>query len=440
MLRVVLITLLGIAAVGTGYWGYTEHQEKNAILIQAENRYQQAFHDLSYHVDELQDKMGTTLAMNSRQQLSPALAEVWRLTSEAHNDVGQLPLALLPFNKTEEFLSKIGEFSYRIAIRDLEKNPLTDSEYKTLNSLYDSATEIQKELRNVQKLALENNLRWMDVEQALATNNPQDNTIIDGFKTVDKNVEGYSEVDWGPELTRMSNMKETKYDSIQGKPITEEQAKQIAAKFLNTNGNSVIKAVENGKGGNYAAYSVTVKNDKQNTTAYMEITKKGGHPISLISNRNVNTKKLSLHQGAQKAETFLKDIKFKDMELTQSDQYNNVGVYSFVKMLDGVRLYPQMVKVKVALDNGEIIGYNAMDYLLADKERSVPKPKLTEQEILTKVNPKLEVMDTHQAIIVNDLGEEVLCYEVYGTLKNTTYRIFLNASTGFEEKVETLGK
>jgi spore germination protein len=440
MLRIIVITLLGILVVGTGYWGYTEHQEKNAILIQAENRYQQAFHDLTFHIDELQDKMGTTLAMNSRQQLSPALTEVWRLTSEAHNDVGQLPLALLPFNKTEEFLSQIGEFSYRIAIRDLEKDPLNDSEYATLTKLYENASDIQKELRNVQKLALENNLRWMDVEMALATNDPQDNTIIDGFKTVDKNVEGYSEVDWGPELTKMSNMKDTKYDGIQGKQVSKEEAKELAKKFLNLNSDSVIKVVENGDGGNYDAYSVTIKNENKGTTTYMEVTKKGGHPVSVISDREVAKHKLSLYEGSEKALAFLKKHMYDGVELTQSDQYDNIGVYSFVQMQDGIRIYPQMVKVKVALDNGEIIGYNSMDYLLADKDRTIPKAKLSEEEILNKVNGKLKVMETHMSIIVNDLGEEVLCYELLGTLNDNTYRIFMNANTGFEEKVETLGK
>jgi spore germination protein len=32
----------------------------------------------------------------------------------------------------------------------------------------------------------------------------------------------------------------------------------------------------------------------------------------------------------------------------------------------------------------------------------------------------------------------VLCYEFLGTIKNDTYRIFINADTGFEEKVEKL--
>ena len=111
--------------------------------------------------------------MNSRQSLSPTLAEVWRITSEAHNNVGQLPLTLLPFNKTEEFLAQVGEFSYRTAVRDLDKDPLTEEEYTTLKHLYGRAEEIQNELRKVQHLAMKNNLRWMDVELTLATGKEQ---------------------------------------------------------------------------------------------------------------------------------------------------------------------------------------------------------------------------------------------------------------------------
>jgi len=196
MIRYILVVILTLGLAGTVLWGYQEHKEKNAVLINAENNYQRAFHDLTYQVDMLHDKIGATLAMNSQKQLSPALADVWRLTSEAHTDVGQLPLSLLPFNKTEEFLSNIGNFSYRTAIRDLNKQPLSEQEYSQLKKLYKQSADIQNELRQVQHMVLKNNLRWMDVEMALANGKEaSDNTIIDGFKTVEKTVGGYGEED-----------------------------------------------------------------------------------------------------------------------------------------------------------------------------------------------------------------------------------------------------
>ncbi|PAF12489.1 hypothetical protein CHH61_25025, partial [Shouchella clausii] len=74
------------------------------------------------------------------------------MTSEAQSDVGQLPLTLLPFNKTEELLAGISDFTYRAAVRDLEKEPLTEEEYKKLKSMYTKSEDIQNELRNVQHL------------------------------------------------------------------------------------------------------------------------------------------------------------------------------------------------------------------------------------------------------------------------------------------------
>src|SRR5699024_12499235 len=78
---------------------------------------QRSFHDLSYRMDLLHDRIGTTLAMDSNEILSPQLVEIWRLTSEAQADVGQLPLSLLPFNKTEEFLSRSEEHTSELQSR-----------------------------------------------------------------------------------------------------------------------------------------------------------------------------------------------------------------------------------------------------------------------------------------------------------------------------------
>src|SRR5690625_6129283 len=84
-------------------------------------------------MDLLHDKIVSSLAMNSKDSLSPQLVEIWRLTSEAHSNVGQLPLSLLPFNKTEELLSDIGDFTYQTAVRDLDEKPLSEKEIKSLD-------------------------------------------------------------------------------------------------------------------------------------------------------------------------------------------------------------------------------------------------------------------------------------------------------------------
>ncbi len=437
MIRNILIGVLTVGIVGVGIWGYQEHKEKNAILINAENNYQRAFHELTYNIDILHDKIGTTLAMSSRTSLSPTLAEVWRITSEANNSVGQLPLTLLPFNKTEEFLSNIGDFSYKTAVRDLEKEPLTDEEYKTLQSLYSQAAEIQNELRKVQHLTLKNNLRWMDVEMAIASGREAaDNTIIDGFKTVEKKVEGYSETDMGPIMTSMEE-KESGYRNLPGKKITKNEAVNIAKKYTKVSQNAKTKVVENGKGSDFGFYSVSIQ-DKNGETN-MDITKKGGYPIWLINSRDVKEQKISLNDASIKANQFLTERGFKNLELFESTQYDHIGLFNFVTKKNNVRIYPESIMVKVALDDGSIIGFSAEQYLgTNNKHKEIPSAKISEEEARKAINKNVNVMETRLAIINNEVNDEVLCYEFLGTLDNDTYRIYVNAQDGSEEYVEKL--
>lgn len=436
MLRWISIVVLAVGVAGTAAWGYKEHQEKNAILIQAENTYQRAFHELTYNMDLLHDKIGTAIAMNSRERLSPQLAEIWRLTSDSLSNVGQLPLTLMPFNKTEEFLSNIGDFTYRTAIRDLDKDPLSDKELETLEKLYSQAGEIKDELRQVQHTAMENNLRWMDVQLALATEDEQaDNTIIDGFKTVENKIEGYSEGNVDSALSGTSSENHS-YENIQGKQISEQEALQYSKDLFYIKETRDLNLTETGDGADVALYSVSYS--EGNKSAYLDLTQKGGHPITLLVDRPVGKQSISLNDGFKIAEKYIQDHDFEGMEMFNSSQYENIGIYSFIYNQDGVRVFADAIEVKVALDNGDIIGLTANNYFLNHHERDISDPKLSYEEARDFVNPNVDIQEEFLAVITNDLGEEVLVYEFLGLLGNDTYRIFINATDGHEEKVEKL--
>ena len=80
-------------------------------------------------------------------------------------------------------------------------------------------------------MAMKNNLRWMDVELALASGKEHaDNTIIDGFKTVEKTVEGYDETDLGPAFVNLK-VNDNSYNHLEGKNLSKEEALNLARKY-----------------------------------------------------------------------------------------------------------------------------------------------------------------------------------------------------------------
>src|SRR5690606_16374336 len=110
--------------------------------------------------------------------------------------------------------------------------------------------------------------------------------------------------------------------------------------------------------------------------------------------------KISLNDGLKEAEDFFNKNGFGTMQLVDSKQYDNIGIYEFAFLLDNIRVYADSVILEIALDDGSIIGFDGVDYLLNHKERNISQPKLTEEQARKSVNPNVKIQEEHLAIIL----------------------------------------
>lgn len=437
----VLFPVLAVGVIGAGMWGYQENKEKNSVLIKAENQYQRAFHNLNYHMDRLQDELGKTMAVNSRQQLTPSLTNVWRLAYSAQNDVSQLPLTLMPFNHTEKFLANVADFSYQTAVRDLDREPLSKQEYDTLRKLYAHSKDIHSDLQKVQSTIMTKQLRWMDVETALASeHNPQDNTIVDGLKVIDKSVEGYKDVEFGSGIGSLNASRKLKIQSMKGQVVSADEAKKKALAFVELPATAIkqVTVTDNGKTREYESYSVRIERKDQKTPVFVDISKKGGHVIWVLDERDIGKHKISMGDAQRRADEYLKRRGYTNMEAMSYDDYKGVAAFTYVCKQGDVRLYPDTVTVKIALDNGTTTGFQGESYLLNHRVRTIPKAKVSQAQARKRLNPAFAVKEVHKAIIEDERGKEVYAYEFYGSIGQETYRIYIDTQTGQEVKVEKI--
>ncbi len=436
--RNIVIVVLVLAIAGVSYWAYDYSKENNKLKVQVENNYQRAFNDLSEDFTDINDKIGTTLAMNSRKSISPALADVWRVTGRAQSSLGQLPIGQLPFSKTEAFLTDIGEFAYNVSVRDLDKTPLTTEEHQTLENLYQRSAEILTEIQKVQTQVFDNGLRWSEVETMLVKNQkgPMDNQIVDGFKTIEKDVAGYDvKSDFGADFST-AEMRTKAFKNVSGEMISKDQAIDKAKFYTNVSDPKDIDVRSNLKGSNYGFYTVSFTEPKSNTVYSIDLTKKGGHPIYFINNRDVLDQKISLDEAVQRSASLLEQKGLTNLQVTESAQYGSIALFTFTRIENGIRVYPDQIKLKVALDNNTIIALTADEYFENGKTRENLTPELSETDARSKISPSVEIMEHHVAVIRNRLRQEVLCHEFWGTVNRDTFRIFINATTGEEELVE----
>jgi spore germination protein len=123
---------------------------------------------------------------------------------------------------------------------------------------------------------------------------------------------------------------------------------------------------------------------------------------------------------------------------TSVAKYEGLTVFTYIYEQNGVRVYPDVMTVKVAMDKGDVTGFQNEPYLLNHHPRTIPSPSLSLSEAKKRVNPALEVTETHLALVENDEGREVLTHEFIGRIDRGTYRIYIDASTGEEVKVEKI--
>lgn len=433
----IVLCCAAAAVIALAVWGYQERRMKDEVTIHAENHYQQAFHELTYYVDSLEESLGMSLAMQSREMMRPQLVETWRLSALAHAAANELPLTLLPFNRTNEFLAHVGEFTYNTGVKASNNRPLNDKEYKSLQKLYKESMTIRDGLRDVQGKVMSHRLRWMDVEWALKSKKQnQDNQVIDGLKRVDGQATDYTQ-SFSPENPRNVVLEKKKIKPLNGRVYGKKEAVNVLKKWLDMPGASIRKLEETGKGSNTDAYEISLKPSGSHAVS-AAVTKKGGHVIWFISERSVGKEKIGLYEASKKASEFLEKRHFSDLKLTKRDQYNRVAILTYVPEKDHVRIYPASIRLKVALDNGEIIAFDQVDYLLNKCDDAPLKPKLSEKAVRKQLNPNLNIQETHLAVFQNALLKNVLCYEFFATKDQDTYRVLLNADTGEQEKMELL--
>ena len=94
-----------------------------------------------------------------------------------------------------------------------------------------------------------------------------------------------------------------------------------------------------------------------------------------------------------------------------------------------------MIKVKIALDNGNVLGIESTGYLNSHEERKIPENKITSEQAKKDVNKNLEILSEKIAIIPTKWKTEKVCYEIKGKVYEREFLVYINIETGEEEDI-----
>lgn len=168
----------------------------------------------------------------------------------------------------------------------------------------------------------------------------------------------------------------------------------------------------------------------------MSVTSTGGHVAWMLVDRPFGGRKLDLAKATAIAQKFARDKGLADMAVISREEFDRVDLITMCPKVGGVLYYPEMIKVQVAMDNGQVVGYEGVPYLTFHDPSRQPAPaRLTAEQARQRVSTHLAVQNVRPCVIVDSRNREVMAYEVAGTMKGERFLVYLNATDGTEIKI-----
>lgn len=384
--------------------------------------YSRAYYDLMDGASDLGITLRKIGVSNSKEMQQSLLYEVWNVAQLAEDNLGMFESQDDGILQAQKFVNQLGDYSHTLALRMADGKSLSVDERQKLLQF--------GEMADVYKRALESVGEGVDSEKMFMEEGGALENFLSAFSAFTEPSFEYPEMIYdGPFSSALENRQTL---GLTGKEITREEAQKKMGKYFKGYGASNIEFIGDGEG-NIPTYNFSLNLKGEN--AFVQLSKKGGMLISLNASQTANS--VSKNEASatcqQTAIEFAKNVGFDNMQVVWSSSSNGVCVINLAPLQDGVILYPDLVKVKVAEQSQAVLGFDSTHYAYNHKQREIATPGINQE--MAKMNLSLQTEDEGRlALIPLRETREVLAYE-FECESNGTYYVYIDAMSGEEVNI-----
>lgn len=429
MLSVICVLLIVVAILGA-----ILYKKQREYRQASENSYNMAFYELVDYVQNVEAYLAKSLISTTPEHGAETLTNLWREANLAQSYLSMLPIESQELENTEKFLNQVSDYSYSLSRKNIYSESLTQDDLKNLKDLHGYSIELENTLNQLSEDLNSGRLEWGELTKKGSTAFAQqvDNVSKESFSNLEENFHEYSGLIYDGAFSEHLTSNEQK--SLTGEDIDEEKAKQKAEEFI---GKENIKETSNlgySENATIPVYDFSITNNNEETIN-ISISKKGGHVVYMNTNRDVNSEIISQEEANKKGKEYLNNKGFPNMKETYYLKQEGIVTINYAYEQNGVVVYPDLIKVKVALDNGEVLGIETTGYLNNHQERNTSNVKITKEQAKKALNKELNIESEGMAIIPTEWKTEILCYEFKGKVDDREFLVYINAENGREEDI-----
>ncbi len=418
-------SILGASTLGLGIaYGITQSQA-NSYGLQIENIYKKNYYELVDNANNADMKISKLLASKDDNYQAKMLTEIAQASYDMQNNVAALPLTGENIMESVKFINQMSGYTQTLEEKLAKGGSLSESDLKTLNEMHESLTEMKRYLNRMSQKMLDG---YSILEASNRMNGDYDEFSLDFAQIKTDDTDYPSMIYDGPFSDSVVN---AKVKGLSGNEIPKEQAYEKVDKLFK---NTANLKYDNQTDGKFATYNFTLSNS-DDQKLFVQVTKIGGHVLTVSGNLDSDQRNIDMAKAEKIALDFAKANGVENASIVWKQELKSQAYFNITPKQGDVVLYPDLVKVKVDLEHGDVIGYDAISYFTNHTNRDIKQGGIGVDLARERVDKSFNIVGQRLVLAPLDFNREVLCYEFEAERNGATYYIYLNAQTGLEENI-----
>jgi len=375
------LALAVIFAATAVYYAFRTEKYQRSITAAGES----ALSQLIYSAETMESQLTLLSKSDSGAAFSSATSQLWSASQSALAALSALEVSGSGMPNCEKLLNQTGEYCLNLMQKASEGRQIAQEDTEALKSVAEDLKQLCITLREVKE-----NLDTG--EMALSTDGQAGRKVSLISEVLSKAesdyVPSYSLVYDGGYSDHISSVTPLHTQGMED--IESEVAVKTAAKFMKT-ASADIKLLYQ-TDGTIPVYGLDCGGK------IVEVTKSGGMIVTVSAGRNVRANIVSKEDARDIALQACEELGYTGLACRYTSESANVLTVELVGSSGDVTVYPDRVTVRVALDNGEIIGFDGQKYLMSHTQRQLTLPENIPE-------------GASLALLPTDGMSERLCYE-----------------------------
>lgn len=344
------------------------------------------------------------LYANTTPMLSSMAISLTRDAASAKNSLSALPLSDTQLDNMLKFLSQVGAFVSTLDRKLSLGEPITSEERNQLKQLIDVSQKLLSELDTITQGVEDGSVSFKQAGSTLQKSADQSVQIDSAFGDAEQTITDYPTLIYdGPFSDHILNQSPK---TLEGKSdISKEKALEIASDFIGIDKSTL--RFDSETNGVIETYNFFV--DSIN----ISVCKKGGAVLYLLGSSSAGESVISPEQAVENAKNFLSAKGYENMKESYYSTQDGICTVNFAYENEGVICYPDLIKLSVSLETGNIISFDARGYIMNHTDRPPVQSKISADEAKMSVSDYLTVMSSRLAIIPTDYKTEKTAYEFH---------------------------